>query len=217
MHFMMSLIIVAYAMECPSAAKQNSRRLLSTLQGKNGGGLASSHDGRMPSTNSTLKAEDSARFFYPINVIGPEHLHRLVTLVFANACTYNASPDHVVHQADVKLQSIYEQKCQRKSDLRPCPCVFLFASPFFLFVDVDVVCCFRNIKWFEWRDTTSLSEEAINKRKWVSIQNMFALCSLFLSIRLTRPFSLYRNWRTHHWRHLARMEMLTLNKISDLS
>ena len=48
------------------------------------------------------------------NEIDVPEFHRLVSLVFTNALTYNPDTDHFVHEAALRLQAIYEKERQPK-------------------------------------------------------------------------------------------------------
>ena len=63
-----------------------------------------------PSDFGTIQAKLEAN-----EIDGPEEFHRLVSLVFTNACTYNP-PDHEVHQAALKLQVFYEHGCRQEDE-----------------------------------------------------------------------------------------------------
>ena len=61
-----------------------------------------------PSDFGTIQARLDA------NEIDVPEFHRLVSLVFTNALTYNPDTDHFVHEAALRLQAIYEKERQPK-------------------------------------------------------------------------------------------------------
>ena len=59
------------------------------------------------------------------NEIDVDEFHRMVSLVITNALTYNASSEHIVHKAALKLQAVYKEERQSKKEPPKNVCVSL--------------------------------------------------------------------------------------------
>ena len=59
------------------------------------------------------------------NEIDVDEFHRMISLVITNALTYNASSEHIVHKAALKLQAVYKEECKAKKEPPKNVCVSL--------------------------------------------------------------------------------------------